>query len=109
LRRAGIPTRYEHCTLDNFDDAYPGADRSLAGHSAGARLCRQLPTGFTRADPGGIDRDRKDHLAVGALKAVIAERGAQGLFCDYRELLRLIQNSYNPEVSTTELEILNPS
>jgi DNA replication protein DnaC len=50
----------------------------------------------------------KTHLAVGALKVVIAERGAQGLFCDYRELLRLIQNSYNPEVFTTELEILNP-
>jgi DNA replication protein DnaC len=50
----------------------------------------------------------KTHLAVGALKAVIADRGAQGLFCDYRELLRLIQNSYNPQVFTTELEILNP-
>jgi DNA replication protein DnaC len=50
----------------------------------------------------------KTHLAVGALKVLIAERGAQGLFCDYRELLRLIQNSYNPQVSTTELEILNP-
>lgn len=31
-----------------------------------------------------------------------------GLFCDYRELLKNIQNSYNPQVSTTELELLKP-
>ena len=29
-------------------------------------------------------------------------------FCDYRELLKQIQNSYNPSVQTTELEILQP-
>ena len=36
------------------------------------------------------------------------ERGARGLFCDYRELLKNIQNSYNPQVNTTELELLKP-
>ena len=29
-------------------------------------------------------------------------------FCDYRELLKEIQNSYNPAVQATELEILRP-
>jgi len=28
------------------------------------------------------------------------------LFCDYRELLKNIQNSYNTQVNTTELELL---
>jgi DNA replication protein DnaC len=32
----------------------------------------------------------------------------RGLFCDYRELLKEIQHSYNPQVLTTELEILRP-
>ena len=32
----------------------------------------------------------------------------RGLFCDYRELLKNIQNSYNPQVATTELELLKP-
>ena len=36
------------------------------------------------------------------------ERGVHGLFCDYRELLKSIQNSYNPQVQTTELELLKP-
>jgi DNA replication protein DnaC len=30
------------------------------------------------------------------------------LFCDYRELLKSIQNSYNPSVQATEMEILRP-
>src|SRR5207302_2148616 len=29
-------------------------------------------------------------------------------FCDYRELLKQIQNSYNPSVSATEMSILRP-
>ncbi|EQD58305.1 primosomal protein DnaI, partial [mine drainage metagenome] len=33
---------------------------------------------------------------------------AAGIFCDYRDLLKQIQNSYNPQVATTELEILPP-
>ena len=39
---------------------------------------------------------------------LIRDRGVKGLFCDYRELLKSIQNSYNPQVSTTELELLQP-
>jgi DNA replication protein DnaC len=109
LRRAAIPARYEHCTLDNFDSAYPGADPSLA---AAHILARGFATNYPLESRGlllvGSIGAGKTHLAVGALKAVIEDRGAQGLFCDYRELLRLIQNSYNPQVSTTELEILNP-
>jgi DNA replication protein DnaC len=50
----------------------------------------------------------KTHLAVGVLHRLVRERGVRGLFCDYRELLKRIQNSYNPEVRTTELELLRP-
>jgi len=50
----------------------------------------------------------KTHLAVGILLALIEERGAQALFYDYRELLKQIQHSYNPQVNSTELDILKP-
>jgi DNA replication protein DnaC len=50
----------------------------------------------------------KTHLAVGILQALVAERGATGLFFDYRDLLKQVQNSYNRQVSATELEILAP-
>jgi DNA replication protein DnaC len=50
----------------------------------------------------------KTHLAVGVLRRLVQERGVRGLFCDYRELLKSIQNSYNPQVQTTELQLLKP-
>jgi DNA replication protein DnaC len=49
----------------------------------------------------------KTHLAVGVLKDLI-RKGIPGMFCDYRELLKQIQNSYNPSVQTTEMEVLRP-
>jgi DNA replication protein DnaC len=45
---------------------------------------------------------------VGIVKELILERGVGCLFCDYRELLKQIQNSYNASVQTTELDVLRP-
>ena len=50
----------------------------------------------------------KTHLAVGIIRQLIADKGVPCLFYDYRELLKEIQNSYNPTVSTTEMGILRP-
>lgn len=50
----------------------------------------------------------KTHLAVGILEALIRERGVQGLFCVYDDLLKQVKNSYNSQVSATEMDILRP-
>lgn len=62
------------------------------------------PTGLIIVGPSGVG---KTHLAVSALKELIG-KGFHCLFSDYRELLKQIQNSYNPTVQTTELELLRP-
>jgi DNA replication protein DnaC len=49
----------------------------------------------------------KTHLAVAALKQLVL-RGHEGLFYDYRELLKEIQASYNPDNQTTEMGVLEP-
>ena len=49
----------------------------------------------------------KTHLAVAALKEIVL-RGHSGLFYDYRELLKEIQDSYNPESQATEMSVLEP-
>ena len=54
--------------------------------------------------PSGVG---KTHLAVSALKR-LTSKGFHCLFCDYRELLKQIQNSYNPSVQITELDLLRP-
>jgi DNA replication protein DnaC len=110
LSAANIPTRYRECTLDTFE-IYHGADPSLSEALLTARrFVDEFPAGT--AGKGllftGTMGVGKTHLAVGVLHRLVRERGVRGLFCDYRELLKRIQNSYNPEVRTTELELLRP-
>lgn len=111
LSKAGIPKRYEHCTLGDYETSFAGANPSLILAQITARK-------FVEAYP--IETDGigllltgsigvgKTHLAVGILRELVLNRGASGLFCDYREMLKQIQNSYNPNVQSTEMEVLAP-
>src|ERR1700722_811589 len=111
LKRAAIPRRYEHCTLDRYEPGYGQADQSLA---AADMMARNFVSGYPVTTDGrgllltGDVGIGKTHLAVGILHALILEKGVRGLFCDYCELLKRIQESYNPLVATTELQILAP-
>ncbi|HEX4309481.1 MAG TPA: ATP-binding protein, partial [Acidobacteriaceae bacterium] len=111
LHRAGIPARYEHCSLESYDASFHGADRSLA---AAYLMARRFVDGYPATTEGrgllltGSIGVGKTHLAAGILQALIVEKSVHGLFCDYRELLKEIQHSYNPQVATTEMEILQP-
>lgn len=111
LRHAAIPARYEHCSLESYEALFPGADRSLA---AAHLMARRFVDGYPATTAGrgllftGSIGVGKTHLAVGILQTLIVEKGVHGLFCDYRELLKEIQHSYNAQVATTEMEILQP-
>jgi DNA replication protein DnaC len=111
ISRTNIPRRYEHCTLESFETAFPSATRSLrSAHLSARKFVESYPletrgTGLLLTGTIGVG---KTHLAVGILQALVAERGATGLFYDYRELLKQVQNSYNRQVQATELEILQP-
>jgi len=111
LKRAAIPKRYEHCTLDTFEPGYGQADQSLrTAHMMARNFVNGYPVstegrGLLLVGDVGIG---KTHLAVAIVQALIAEKGVPCLFCDYRELLKRIQESYNAAVATTELQILAP-
>jgi len=111
LAAAHIPERYRHYTLDAYDTVFPGADSSLGrAHLTARKFVEAYPVdtagkGLLFVGSLGVG---KTHLAVGVLRRLVQERGVKGLFCDYRELLKNIQNSYNPQVNTTELELLKP-
>ena len=111
LGRAHIPRRYEHCSLENYDTDLPYSHRTQGLALLTARKFIEsypLETGGRGLLLTGSIGVGKTHLAVGILQALVAERGATGLFCDYRDLLKQVQNSYNRQVSATELEILAP-
>ncbi len=106
LAKAQIPSRYAGCTLESYK---PSGDLFLALNSA-RRFVDIYPgendgTGLLFTGSIGVG---KTHLATAILQKLILEKGAPALFCDYRELLKKITNSYNPSVHTTELEVLQP-
>src|SRR3984957_20350073 len=111
LGRAHIPKRYERCLLENYDTDFPSSNRSLTlAHMRARKFVEGYPvetagTGLLLTGSIGVG---KTHLAVGILQALVAERGAVGLFYDYRDLLKQVQNSYNQKVAATELEVLRP-
>jgi len=111
LAAAHIPERYRHCSLDNYSTNFHGVNPSLVKAKMTARkFAEAYPVdtkgnGLLFVGPAGLG---KTHLAVGVLSRLVQERGVRGLFCDYRELLKSIQNSYNAQVQTTELELLQP-
>jgi len=110
LAAANIPARYEHCELSTFKyDPVNAEDAKLStARLAAGRFVEEYPvekTGLLFVGSVGVG---KTHLAVGIIKALIRDKGVPCLFCDYRELLKSIQNSYNASVQATEMEILRP-
>ena len=111
LVQANIPRRYQDCLLDNYETKFPSAHRSLGvAHLRAKKFVESYPleTGGTGLLLTGSIGVGKTHLAVGILHALVTERGATGLFVDYRDLLKQVQHSYNPKVSATEMQILAP-
>ena len=123
LAKARVPERYRHCDFDNYEtdneiENVPREQLSAWNHSlAQAKLVvrrfaqefspvREIESehGLLLMGPCGVG---KTHLAVSALKEIVL-RGHRGLFYDYRELLKAIQDSYNPESQTTEMSVLEP-
>jgi DNA replication protein DnaC len=107
LAAARIPRRYEHCELASFE--FEGMYRSLApARMAACRFVEEYPvnkTGLLLVGKAGLG---KTHLSVGIAKALIREKGIECVFYDYADLLKQIQDSYNPSVQATELGLLAP-
>jgi DNA replication protein DnaC len=110
VERARIPPRYRHCTLQSFEVGRHSHESLRAAFLMADKFVTAYPLetdgkGLLFTGSMGVG---KTHLAVGLLLSLITERGAQGLFCDYRELLKQIQESYNPSTHITELQVLQP-
>lgn len=112
LKQAQIPPRYEHCALENFDirkhKESGEPNRSLSAAKLYAqRFVEEYPTdfGLLFVGPTGVG---KTHLAVAVLRDLMIRKGIEGLFYDFRDLLKEIRDSYNPVSQTSELRVLQP-
>jgi len=108
-----IPRRYENCSFANY---HPQGDNYIADEvfrsqshalNDAQRLAREFPVfdlGILLMGPCGVG---KTHLAVSTIRALI-DKGIRCLFYDFRDLLKEIQDSYNPVSQSTELRVLEP-
>ncbi len=104
---SGIPPNYQRASLDNFQIPQ---DNPIARAGLGKVLLDVK--GFVRDFPAG-DRPGlllvgdtgtgKTHLAVAAMKALI-EKGHEGLFFDYQNLLDRIRASYDRSAGASDRE-----
>jgi DNA replication protein DnaC len=116
LQAAQIPKRYENCCFENYhpqnppklgDPAPEFYSQQYAKESA-KHLAREYPSidiGLLFIGPCGVG---KTHLATAIIKDLIQQKGVSCLFYDFRDLLKEIQNSYNPVSQSTELKVLEP-
>src|SRR5260370_16293081 len=107
IAAARIPKRYEHCELSNFEFEGPLAHLAHA-HLAACKFVQEYPVEKACLLLIGNAGSGKTHLAVGIAKALIREKGIDCVFYDYADLLKQIQDSYNPTVQATELGLLRP-
>jgi DNA replication protein DnaC len=104
LQQARIPNRFIHCAMDNFELIQPSLHRALMNTKKFVEEYPVVDVGLLYLGRCGVG---KTHLAVAALKEII-KKGIAGMFYDFRDLLKEIQDSYNPNTHTSELKILAP-
>ncbi len=105
LHISRIPRRYSNCTLENFDQRNPSLTRA---RGIAERYVREFPlheVGLLFLGPCGVG---KTHLAVAILQALIQTKGVNGLFYDYRDLLKEIQGTFGSTSEGSEMGILAP-
>lgn len=98
-----LPKRYEECTFESY---FP----LNASQEAALMFARRVADEYPGLDIGllfmGSCGVGKTHLAVSILKALL-DKGIPCLFYDFRDLLKEIQDSWNRETQTSEMEILS--
>ena len=107
-----IPVRYQHCTVENFMPVGNQKSTSCQSQKAALEATKTLIASYPESKHGllllGPCGIGKTHLAVAAGLA-LQTKGANVRFYDFRELLKLIQESYNSEERNSEWKLLTPA
>lgn len=111
---ARIPKKFSNCRLDNFE-AYEGTgnkkkfNKTLSWPYEGAKLfVKKYPAVSKGLFFMGTCGVGKTHLATAIITELTLNKGIPCLFYDFRDLLKEIKHSYNPDSSLSEFAVLEP-
>ncbi len=103
LAEAGIPARYRHCSLANFE-MWNKDDPTLA---KARRAVQEFVDLYPQTDKGillmGGVGTGKTHLAVAALRELVEGKGVRGRFADFASLVLEIQMTFDGSGSSRDL------
>lgn len=112
LAAARIPKRYENCSIDNYHPQGGPTTRDFLTQAYALRDAKHLIDEYPAIDVGllflGPCGVGKTHLATAIIRALVLQKGVSCLFYDFRDLLKEIQDSYNPISQTSEQRVLSP-
>ena len=112
LTAARIPPRYEACSLDNYHPQGTAPSANFLSQAYALRDSKHLVDEYPNIDIGllflGPCGVGKTHLASAIVRTLVKQKGVSCLFYDFRDLLKEIQDSYNPVSQVSELRVLAP-
>ena len=107
LTACRIPPRYAECTLDTFElweAGNPTISEALRKSRAFVAAFPEVKRGLVFMGPVGIG---KTHLAVAAMKELVARHEVRGLYVNFLELVQALQMSFDGGSRSRE-EIMSP-
>ncbi len=104
FQRAGVPPRYQFCAFESFNAMNESVNYAK---TIAMKFVEEYPLDFGLLIMGPCGAG-KTHLAVSILRELIYQQKTGGVFYDFRDLLKKIQNSYNSISQNSEMEILDP-